>query len=136
MYMSHHLGLLTFDPAGQNISTIRNGMAEELYLGVKEYPLHQNTEARATSKRCITATRYKQRIGKTVVLYCSASEGVGKNFTWTHNGRAVSNEQEYRFELTEERVGTYCCHVKYDDGDTLTSTCQVEYVTTNPEDSK
>ena len=94
MYMSHHLRLLTFDPAGQNISTIRNAMAEELFLGVKEYPLHQNTEARATSKRCITATQYKQRIGKTVVLYCSASEGVGKNFTWTHNGRAVSSEQE------------------------------------------
>ncbi len=121
MHMSHHLGLLTVDPAGQNISTIRNAMAEELFLGVKEHPIHQNTEARATSKRCIITTRYKQLIGKTVVLYCSASEGVGGNFTWTHNGSTVSSEQEYKFELTEERTGTYCCQVKYDDGDTLMS---------------
>ena len=50
MYMSYHLGLLTFDPAGQNISSIQNEMAEELFLGMKTQPITENCEDRTISK--------------------------------------------------------------------------------------
>jgi hypothetical protein len=124
--MSYHLGLLTFDPDVQSISKIRNEMAKELFLGLKNYPVFPNTETGPMSKRCVTATRYKQHQGKNVVLYCSVSTCVGKTFSWTFNGITVSNEQEYAFELTEDKVGTYCCRVLYQDGKSYTSSCIVE----------
>ena len=126
MYMSYHLGLLTFDPDVQSISKIRNEMAKELFLGLKNYPVFPNTETGPMSKRCVTATRYKQHQGKNVVLYCSVSTCVGKTFSWTFNGITVSNEQEYAFELTEDKVSTYCCRVLYQDGKSYTSSCIVE----------
>ena len=88
MYMSHKLGLLTFNPDIENISVIQNGMVEELLMGVKRKPKSKNKEM---TKRCITATRYKQAIGNDVILYCSTSGGKQEKFTWTFNGKEVSN---------------------------------------------
>ena len=58
--MSYHLGLLTFDPDVQSISKIRNEMAKELFLGLKNYPVFPNTETGPMSKRCVTATRHRR----------------------------------------------------------------------------
>ena len=121
MYMSYHLGLLTFTPRVDDISNIRNAMAEELYLGMKKNPV-----SREIFKRCISPTTYRQQVGKTVVLYCSTSEIETSKITWTLNNVEVSNKQVYKFVMTEERAGDYCCNVVYKDGDTRMSTCYVE----------
>ena len=121
MYMSYHLGLLTFIPRVDSISSIRNAMAKELYLGLKKHPMPMELD-----KRCISPTTYKQQVGKTVILYCSTSEIEGKKFTWTFNNLKVSNEQIYKFVLTEDKAGDYCCNVACNDGDSRTSTCHVE----------
>ena len=77
----------------------------------------------------ITATRYKQAIGNDVILYWNTSGGKQEKFTWTFNSKEVTNEQSFKFQLIEAKIGIYCCHVQYDDGDTLTSSCNVEEVT-------
>ena len=63
MNTSYHLGLLTFNPRVDSISSIRNAMAKELYLGLKKHPVPMELD-----KRCISPTTYKQQVGKTVVL--------------------------------------------------------------------
>ena len=134
MYMSYRLGMLTFDVEAQSISSIRNEIAEELLSGVKKQPLCRNAKAGEMLKRCFTATRYKQQLEKTVVLYCSTSEGLGKNFIWTHNDREMCKEQLYKFQLTEEKVGTYWCHVRYADVDILAASCEVQCGQPKPSD--
>lgn len=121
MYMSYHLGLLTFTPCVDFTSNIRNAMAEELYVGMKK-----NHVSREICKRCISPTTYKQQVGKTVILYCSTSEIETSKITWTLNNVEVSNKQVYKFVLTEETAGDYYCNVVYNDGDRRTSTCHVE----------
>ena len=113
--------LTTFTPRVDDISNIRNAMAEELYLGMQKNPV-----SREIYKRCISPTTYRQQVGKTVVLYCSTSEIETSKFTWTPNNVKVCNKQVYKFVMTEERAGDYCCNVVYKDGDTRMSTCYVE----------
>ncbi len=88
MYMSHHLGFLTFDPAGQNISSIQNEMAEELFLGMKTQPVMGIAKIEQHPKDVLLQLGTNS-IWESVVLYCSTSEGAGKKFKWTFNSIAV-----------------------------------------------
>ena len=55
-------------------------------------------------------------------------------FVWTHNHREMCKEQLYKFQLTEEKVGTYWCHVRSADGDILAASCEVQCGQPKPSD--
>jgi hypothetical protein len=116
MYISHKLGLLTYDPASEMISNIRNSMALELLIGkhsAKRCQKYKETNINI----CSCATSYKQEIGKEVTLYCKAFPSFGNKFRWTLGRETVSNEQVYKFRVTEGNIGTYFCFVDHEDGE-------------------
>lgn len=124
MYISHKLGLLTYDPASEMISNIRNSMALELLIGkhsAKRCQKYKETNINI----CSCATSYKQEIGKEVTLYCKAFPSFGNKFRWTLGRETVSNEQVYKFRVTEGNIGTYFCFVDHEDGEVSACSCDV-----------
>ena len=110
MYMSYKLGLLTYDPASERISKIRNLMALELFIGkltTKRYEEHKQDNI----KICFCATSHKQQIAKEVTLYCKIVPSMGNKSKWTLGGTTVSNQRIYKFRLTERNIETYFCYV-------------------------
>ena len=78
-------------------------------------------------RECSIPTRYKQWLGKRVVLRCKANGVRPKTFIWKLNNIKVSTAQTYIFTLNNDTTGTYVCQVAHDDGDIVTSSkCEVE----------
>ena len=60
-------------------------------------------EPKKLHEKCPTASRYKQQLGKKVVLHCYSSYGSESTFVWSFNGVAVLKNQTYEFILSEDR---------------------------------
>ena len=130
MYASHKLGLLNCNPLTDDISDVRKEFACELYGGKKFISSAMLKEPEKLQKRCSTASRYKQQLGKKVVLHCNSSYGSKSKFVWSSNGVAVSTNQTYEFILSEDKEGEYFCYVNYGQDVVLKSRCTVECTTT------
>lgn len=126
-YISYKLDLLTYDPASERISKIRNLMALELFIGKhtsKRYEEHKKNN----TKICLCATSYKQQIRKEVTLYCKTIPSMGNKSKWTLGGTTVSNHRVYKFQLTERNIGTYFCYVEHEDGEISVCNCDVAII--------
>ncbi len=82
-------------------------------------------DKQTSSNMCLCATSYKQEIGKEVTLYCKAFPSFGNKFCWMLGRKTVSNEQVYRFRVTERNKGTYFCYVEHEDGNVSHCSCDV-----------
>ena len=124
MYMSHKLGLLTYDPTSESISNIRNSMALEILIG-KHTAKSCRTYKQTNVNKCSCATSYKQEIGKEVSLYCKASPSFGNKFRWMLGRKTVSNKQVHKFRVTQGSIGTYFCYVYHENGEVSVCSCDV-----------
>ena len=133
MYVSHKLGLLNHDPLPDDISDVRKEFVCELYRGKKFMSSAMLKQAHKLPKRCSTASRYKQQVGKKVVLHRYSSYGSKSTFVWSFNGVAASANQTYEFMLSKDKEGEYFCYVNYGHDVVLKSRCIVECTTTKSE---
>ena len=134
MYASHKLGLLNRDPLTDDIYDVRKEFVCELYRGKKFMASAMLKEPHKLKKRCSTASRYKQQVGKKVVLHCYSSYGSKVTFVWSFNGVAVSTSQTYEFLLSKDQEGEYICYVDYGNNVVLKSRCTVECTTSKSEE--
>ena len=123
MYISQKLGMLTYDPATDGISKIRNAMALELVIG--KHMVKRRHGKETDLNMCSCATSYKQVIGKEVTLYCKAFLSYGNTFSWTLGPNTVSYDQVHKFQLTERNTGTCFCYVSHKDGGVSSCSCDV-----------
>ena len=125
MYTSYRLNILNVNPIIDRITEIRKQFVLELLDNYKKLP--EILKSDRENRTCSIPTRFKQEVGKEVVLRCKVQGPRPKRFMWMHNGINVSTAQTFKFNLTINETGKYICHVEYNDGDIITSSkCEVE----------
>ena len=73
LYASSKLGLLNVDPMKNSMREIRKTIAVELYTNEKYIPVPKPFQTEKDVRECSIPNRYKQRLGKRVVLRCKAN---------------------------------------------------------------